>query len=124
MKKRSNVKHIDEYKTKKVNKNNKKKKAKKKKLSINVLIKFIKASSILAVLGLVIGLLCGYSVVSELKYELNSLNKELDKKLEKKDNIRVELDVLSKSGYIEEEAKTRLNMDSPQGDQIEYIDVE
>jgi cell division protein FtsL len=124
MKDRTNVKHIDEYKTKKVNKYNNEKKAKKKKLKRKILKKIVKASSILVVLGLIIAILCGYSIVSELKYELNALNKELDKKLEKKDNIRVELDVLSKSGYIEEEAKTRLNMDSPKGDQIEYIDVE
>ncbi|SHH12492.1 septum formation initiator family protein [Tepidibacter thalassicus] len=122
MRKNNKVRSLEEYRKKKgsssnSSKNNYRKKKKSKK--VNMLSIFT-----LFILGIIIIFMYRYSVVSSLKYEVQSLNKELENKKNKKKQLYLELDNLSKSGFIEKEARERLNMNYPTDDQIIYIKVD
>ena len=65
-----------------------------------------------------------YSLITNLEYEIQSLNKELDNKKNDKKELILELDNLSKSGFIEQTAKEKLNMIYPTQEQIVYINLQ
>lgn len=117
MKKNDKIKDINEYKKKRKNKNkNRNKKTAFKKS--NVILIFI------CVIGTMIGNLCGYSKVSQLKYNIHYLKKDL----RTKEIVIEQLNsrIYSNSGIeeIEKMAKEKINMDYPKESQIEYITVE
>lgn len=117
MKKDNKIKYINEYKKKKKNKN----KNRNKGITFSkpyVIIGFICAVSA------VIGNLCGYSIVSQLKYDIYYLKKDL----RAKEIVIEQLNSRIYSNYsieeIEKMAKEKINMDYPKESQIEYITVE
>ncbi len=65
-----------------------------------------------------------YSIISNLEYEVQSLNKELETMKNKKKELYLELEKLSKSGFVEKEAREKLQMNYPTEDQIVYIKID
>ena len=64
-----------------------------------------------------------YSKISNLQYEIQSLNKELENKQNTKKELYFNLDSLSKSGFIEQVAKEKLNMQYPTQESIVYLNL-
>lgn len=125
MKKNSKVKNLEEYRDKKINneynekkscKKKKKSKTKKKYRPLFILIIF----AILSILFF----MYRYSIISNLKYEIQSLNKELENSKNKKKELYIQLENLSNSGYIEKKAREKLQMDYPKEEQIVYIKLD
>lgn len=115
LEKNNKIKDIHEYK--KRNKNNYKNRGKKKN---KVIILFLSMS----VLGICIGSIYGYSIVSQLKYDINYLKKDLNTKEILLEQLKVEVDNNTSIQEIEKKAKEDLNMDYPKEGQIEYIKIE
>ncbi|KXZ39543.1 Septum formation initiator [Alkalithermobacter thermoalcaliphilus JW-YL-7 = DSM 7308] len=113
-----NVTSLEEYKNRKKNTIYREKRAKKRKFKPIIKLAFF------MIFGVMIAFMCGYAYISSLKYEIHSLNRELRGLENKKGELTVELERLSKSGYIEREAKKRLNMVYPSEEQIVYIRVD
>jgi len=118
---------LNEYKKKKKSKkksqlNNidklKKKRAKNKR-KVLVYIVFVAI-----VLSIVITFMYRYSVISNLKYDIHSLDTELKNKKNEKKQLNFNLDELSRSGFIEKDAKERLNMNYPTEEQTVYINID
>lgn len=116
MQKNNKIKDINEYK--------KKKKNKYKKRKIRKLVKLmIKPVCFICVFGIIISCMYGYSEMSNKKYKIGELEKELHKKEIERDNLRVDLDLLTRSKDIEQKAKEQFGMDYPKESQVEYIEV-
>lgn len=124
MRKNSRVTNLKEYRKQKLNTNyndknsyNKKKIKNKKKLRpIFILVLFI--------VCIILLFMYRYSVISNLKYEIQSLNKNLESIKNNKKELYLELENLSKSDFIEKTAKEKLNMDYPKDEQIVYIKLD
>ena len=97
------VKNINEYKKEKKNKYKKRKNRKVKK----VILRF---GLIIVCFLIIIINICGYSVVGNLKYDI--------------DELKAKVDTNSSIREIEEKAKEELNMDYLKKNQIRYIEVE
>ena len=106
------VKNINEYKKRKKNRYRKRK--------IKRLIKPILFS--LSILVIIIINLCGNAIVSNYKYEINTLEQQLRKEEIALDQLKVETLQNKSITNIEENAKEKLNMDYPNESQIRYID--
>lgn len=117
MKKNHKIKDINEYKKKKKNKHKKKVKS-----------SFIKKCTVLlfgvCALFIVVLNICGNAVMSNLKYEIGSLEKELKKEEIRLEQIKASVDFNTSIQEIETRAKEELNMDYPKNSQIRYISVE
>ena len=117
MKKNNKIKSMDEYKRKKKNKHKNRRQIKfKKKLCIFLIS--------ISTLGVVIGNICGYAVVSELKYDIHYLKKELRKEEIRLEEQKANVDTSTSIQEIEKRAKEELNMDYLKDSQIRYIEVE
>lgn len=68
-------------------------------------------------------LLTRFMAITEVKHRVNSLQNQIEKLETEKEKLRVEVEKVSKSGWIENEAKTRLDMDYPSSDQMMYINI-
>ena len=68
--------------------------------------------------------ICGNAVMSNLKYEIGSLEKELKKEEIRLEQIKASVDYNTSIREIEIRAKEELNMDYPKDSQIRYISVE
>lgn len=112
MQNKEKIKDIDEYKRRKKNKNRKRKY---KKIKPILLIITVVAISIIN--------LCGNAIVSNMKYEINSLKKELRNEEIALDELKMEQLKYSNKSNVEEEAKEKLNMNYPNNYQIRYIDM-
>ena len=110
--KKKRVKNINEYKKRKKNRYRKRK--------IKRLIKPILFS--LSILVIIIINLCGNAIVSNYKYEINTLEQQLRKEEIALDQLKVETLQNKSITNIEENAKEKLNMDYPNESQIRYID--
>ena len=106
------VKNINEYKKRKKNRYRKRK--------IKRLIKPILFS--LSILVIILINLCGNAIVSNYKYEINTLEQQLRKEEIALDQLKVETLQNKSITNIEENAKEKLNMDYPSESQIRYID--
>lgn len=108
------IHNLNEYKNKK--KNNYKKRNKKK----------IGAKCILliAIFSVIILNLCGYSKISEMKYDIYYLQKDLRKKEIVLEELKAKETEKTSIKEIELKAKELLNMDYPKDGQIKYIDVD
>ncbi|MGL5717466.1 MAG: hypothetical protein ACRCXT_07245 [Paraclostridium sp.] len=116
MKKNNKIKDINEYKKKKKN-NYKKRKLKKA-------FKFlIKPVCVTIVFGIIVSCMYGYSEMSRIKYKIGELEDSLHNKEIERDNLMVDLDILTRSKDIESKAKEEYGMDYPSKSQIEYIEV-
>ena len=116
MKKDNKVKHINEYKKRKKNKN-KKRKRKFKLNKFQIMLIFACTASIM------IGNLCGYVKVSELKYDIYYLQKDLNSKQIIIEQLNANIYSNTSIDEIEKIAKEKLNMDYPDESQVEYITV-
>lgn len=115
MEKNNKIKDIREYK--KENKNNYKKRRRKNK-------KFIFFFAAITILGVCVGNIYGYSVVSQLKYDIYYLKKDLNKKEILLNQLQVENNNSTSINEIENKVREELNMDYPKDEQIEYIRIE
>lgn len=107
---------MNEYK--KCNKNNYKNRSRSKpKKSL------IKIAIAVTVLGIFIGNIYGYSIVSKLKYDIYYLEKELRQKEVALEELKATLVNNTSVQEVEKKAKEELNMDYPKDEQIEYIEV-
>ncbi len=116
MKRKNKVQDINEYRTNK--RNNYKRRILKK-----VLRKSIKLSFVASIIFVILGCMYSYSEVSKLKYEIGRLESELHIKTIERDNVKVEVDLLTRSKEIEKIANEKLGMDYPKENQIKHIEV-
>lgn len=112
MNKKQRVKNIDEYKKRKKNRY---KKRKIKRIIKRILITF-------TIVAVIIINLCGNAVVTNYKYKLNALEKELRKEEIALDQLKMENLQNSSITNVEQKAKDKLNMDYPNKNQMRYID--
>ena len=113
MNKKQRVKNIDEYKKRKKNRY---KKRKIKRIIKRILITF-------TIVAVIIINLCGNAVVTNYKYKLNALEKELRKEEIALDQLKMENLQNSSITNVEQKAKDKLNMDYPNKNQTRYIDL-
>ncbi|MBU5677289.1 cell division protein FtsL [Alkaliphilus sp. MSJ-5] len=85
--------------------------------------KFVIAIALATVFAFSILLLTRFMAITEVKHRVNSLQNQIEKLEIEKEKLRVEVEKVSKSGWIESEAKTRLGMDYPSSDQMIYINI-
>lgn len=111
--KKERVKNINEYKRRKKNRYRKRKI---KKVIKPILFAF-------PVVSIIIINLCGNAIISNYKYEINSLKKQLRKEEIALDQLKMEQLKNSSITNIEENAKEKLNMDYPNESQMRYIDL-
>ena len=111
--KKKRVKNINEYKKRKENRYRKRK------------IKRVVKPILLAfpVVSIIIINLCGNAIVSNYKYEINTLKKQLRKQEIVLDGLKMEQLKSSRITNIEENAKEKLNMDYPNESQMRYVDL-
>ncbi|MCT4508544.1 MAG: cell division protein FtsL [Tepidibacter sp.] len=76
------------------------------------------------ILSIVITFMYRYSVISGLNYDKRSLESELKNKKNEKRKLDLQLEELSRSGFIEKEAIERLNMNYPTEEQTVYINID
>ena len=112
MNKKQRVKNIDEYKKRKKNRY---KKRKIKRIIKRILITF-------TIVAVIIINLCGNAVVTNYKYKLNALEKELRKEEIALDQVKMENLQNSSITNVEQKAKDKLDMDYPNKNQTRYID--
>ena len=116
MKRKKKKENINEYRANK--KNNYKRRILKK-----ILKGSIKLGCVAFVFLFISTCMYGYSEVSKLKYKIGELESVLHNKTIEKDNIQVEIDLLTRSKEIEKKANEKLGMDYPLDNQIKYIEV-
>ena len=80
--------------------------------------------SIIALVGLCIGMIFGYVQLTETKYRIYYLDKEANELSAQIENLKVELEAFKKTDIIEKQAKEVLKMQYPQKDQIVYLSIE
>lgn len=114
MEKNNKIRDIHEYKKEKKNKYKRRGKNKK-------LIFFFSA---ILMLGVCVSNIYGYSKVSELKYDIYYLKKDLNKKEILLNQLEVENNNSTSIDEIENKVREELNMDYPKDEQIEYIKIE
>lgn len=105
-----------------------KKRKKKKQSSFKSDNKTIKKKLNVLLYSLTIALMCifllsRYAYTSKIQMEVTNKNKEINALKEKKNLLRLELEEIKDSGYIEKQAKIRMNMRKANKDQIILIDV-
>lgn len=113
MRQKQKVKNLNEYKIRKKNRNKKRKYKKTIKYFLFVA----------PVITIIIINLCGNAVVSNYKYEINYLKKELRKKEIALDELKIKQLEYGSITKVEEKAKEKLNMYYPNESQIRYIDM-
>ena len=116
MKKNNKIKDINEYKKTKQNKH---KKRKNKPVRRVYVLAF--GGCALATIIVNIG---GYATMSDLKYNIVSLEMELRKQEIILEGIKADVGTNTSIDEIESRAKEELNMDYPKDNQIRYICVE
>ncbi|KAB3538596.1 hypothetical protein F8154_01505 [Alkaliphilus pronyensis] len=99
------------------------KRPKKQKKNKFRLLKVATACSISCLLMLGLVVVVGYASTTELKHEILSLNKQLEEVEANRDKLKVELEKLSKSRWIEAEAEGRLGMVYPLPENTYYFSV-
>ena len=101
----------------------KRKKLDKKTVRTRILISVLGLS--LCFVGVLFGsLMFRYSIISELKYEINTLTRDLDEIKNQKKEIEVQLEHSNRSDVIEKIAIEELQMQYPSDDQIVYIEID
>lgn len=69
-------------------------------------------------------LLTRFLSITEAKHRVNSLQNQIEGLEIEKEKLKVEVEKVSKSRWVEEEAKTKLNMDYPSQDQMVYVNID
>lgn len=81
-------------------------------------------TTIFVVLGASLLLLLRYTKIIEARYAIHALNNKLEQVEIQTEKTRVEVEKVTKSRFVESQAKTRLNMTYPNSDQTMYINVD
>lgn len=113
MNKKKKVENISEYKRRKKNRNRERKI---KKILRPILL-------IVPIVAILIIHLCGNAIVSNYKYEINNLKKDLKKEEIALDELKMEQLKYDNIANVEQSAKDDLDMDYPIKSQIRYIDM-
>lgn len=103
----------DKNKTKKTNKKKRNRSSLYIKISLMICVVFISASLIF--------ILSRYTAVSEAKYNINALNKEADELRVELQDLKAELESLTRSDIIEKKAIERLSMQYPKYEQMVFL---
>lgn len=85
------------------------------KIFITTIVGIVFACSIL--------ILTRFTAITEARYNVTGLEKQLERLEIEKTKLKIEVEKVSKSGWIEGEAKIRLQMDYPTDEQIICINV-
>lgn len=88
--------------------------------------RFEKAAVALSICGLLVlslFLLLRYAAITELRHQVHSQNNTLQQLEEQKEKLKIELERVSKSRAIEEEALTKLEMKYPTPENTQYISI-
>ncbi|AOY77435.1 cell division protein FtsL [Clostridium formicaceticum] len=86
--------------------------------------KIVLSMGIITVLSLSLMLLTRFATVTEVRHRVNHLNKQLEQLETQKEHLRIEVEKVSKSRWIEREAMERLSMQYPLPEQVVYIHVD
>lgn len=89
----------------------------------NRFAKLVFSLIIITVLFLCIMLLIRFVSITEARHRVYSLQTELERIENKKEQLKIEVERVSKSKWIEEEAKNRLGMQYPLPEQVLYIHI-
>ncbi|AKL95632.1 cell division protein FtsL [Clostridium aceticum] len=101
------------------------KKVKKKKVKRSYRFeKIVLGIGVITVLSLSLMLLTRFAAVTEVRHRVNHLNKQLEQLETQKEHLRIEVERVSKSRWIEKEAIERLSMQYPLPEQVLYIHVD
>lgn len=79
--------------------------------------------SLMVIASLCIGIIFGYAKLTELKYKINGLNKEIQQLEAHIENLRVEVEGIKRSDIIEKKAKETLGMQFVQKEQMVYLNI-
>jgi len=85
--------------------------------------KIIITITLATVLAFSILLLTRFMAITEAKHRVNSLQNQIVRLEVEKEKLRVEVEKVSRSGWIESEAISRLDMVYPSQDQMIYINI-
>ncbi len=124
---KARVKHKSESKVRRIRHKEKVKKQKQKldKKTKRTRILFSILGIALCTVGVLFGsLMYRYSLISELKYDINNLSRDLDEIKNQKKEIEVELEHSNRSDVIEKIAMEQLQMQYPSEEQIVYIEID
>ncbi|QZY57189.1 septum formation initiator family protein [Crassaminicella profunda] len=102
--------------------NNEKKPKQKVKIKASHKVQMI--FSIVMIGSLCITILLGYAKLSELKYEIYGLNKEIHQLEGHIQNLKVQVDGVKRSDLIEKKAREELGMQYPDKSQMAFIKLE
>ncbi|GAA0707590.1 hypothetical protein GCM10008904_16950 [Paraclostridium ghonii] len=116
MKRKNKIKDINEYRTNKKN-------IYKRRMFKKIIKVCVKLGVVASIFCIIFACMYGYSEVAKLKYKIGDLESELHNKTIEKENLQVELDVLTRSKDIEKKANEKLGMDYPKESQMKYIEV-
>jgi len=81
-------------------------------------------ATIFLVLGSSLLLLNRFSEIVEARYAIHSLSSKLEELEVQSQKTRIEVEKVTKSKFVENQAKTRLNMVYPKAEQTIYINVD
>ena len=104
-------------------KRNKKKQKQKKKMDAKVKIKLSIISYSVIFACSCVFLLSRYAHITEVQMEVDKMNREISKLEENNHVLMLKLEEIKDSGWIEKQAKIRMNMRKANGDQIVYLNV-
>lgn len=116
MKRKNKIKDINEYRANKKN-------IYKRRMIKKITKWIIKLGSVASVCCIIFACMYGYSEVAKLKYKIGDLESELHNKTIEKENLQVDVDLLTRSRDIEKKANEKLGMDYPKESQMKYIEV-
>lgn len=68
-------------------------------------------------------ILTRFTAITEARYSVDNLEKQLERLEIEKTKLKIGVEKVLKSGWIEDEAKTRLQMDYPAAEQVICINV-
>lgn len=74
--------------------------------------------------AMIVILIIRYNHISNLRYEINDMKKDLENRVSQRKELSLKLEYLNKSDIIEKTAREKLGMDYPQESQIIYIRVD
>lgn len=96
----------------------------KKNKNRNLLIKMSAILWVVTISAALIFILLRYTSITEAEYKVYSLNKEITKLEDHLQDVKVELDSLTRSNIIEEAAAKDLNMQYPQYQQMVFLNLD
>lgn len=107
---------VDEKQQSKVSKRkNVKKNYRFEKIIVTITLATVLVSSIL--------LLTRFMAITEVKHRVNSLQSQIERLEMEREKLRVEVEKVSRSGWVESEATSRLDMVYPSQEQMIYVNI-